>query len=33
MAKDLTFEDTGMLQLESLQLDIQMLQKYHEEDK
>jgi hypothetical protein len=33
MAKETASQDTGMLQLESLQLDIQMLQKYREEDK
>jgi hypothetical protein len=33
MGKDAASQDTGMLQLESLQLDIQMLQKYREEDK
>jgi hypothetical protein len=33
MEKEIASQDTGMLQLESLQLDIQMLQKYREEDK
>jgi hypothetical protein len=33
MTKEAPSDDTGMLHLESLQRDIQMLQKYHEEDK
>jgi hypothetical protein len=33
MEKETASQDTGMLQLEYLQLDIQMLQKYREEDK
>jgi hypothetical protein len=33
MVQDNTSGDTGMLQSESLQLDVQMLQKYREEEK
>jgi hypothetical protein len=32
MDKEMASQDTSMMQLESLQLDIQMLQKYWEED-
>jgi hypothetical protein len=33
MAPETSSTDTGMLQLESLQLDVQTLQRYREEDK